>query len=143
MEPEDEVLNNTVSRPGSKSRYKALVKANVAYSVATLAQKLRFHNSIKAQSVSARHHKALTISGKESILQMDSALYQPTRVRGKSMYDENKKAATLKYLKTQKELRLWVKQEEYEEYAAFAESVGMSLRQFVKSAIAETMERMK
>ncbi len=74
---------------------------------------------------------------------MDSALYQPTRVRGKSMYDENKKAATLKYLKTQKELRLWVKQEEYEEYAAFAESVGMSLRQFVKSAIAEKMERMK
>ena len=59
------------------------------------------------------------------------------------MYNDATKNATLNYLKKQKELRLWLKPEEYDEYSTYAKAHGMSLRQFVRDAIKEKMERME
>ncbi len=57
------------------------------------------------------------------------------------MYSEAQKNATINYLKKQKEIRLWVKEEEYKEYADAAKRAGVSLRQYVRDALAEKMAK--
>lgn len=52
------------------------------------------------------------------------------------MYNENTKKATMKYLKTQKQIRFWVKPAEYSQIEKAAVAGGFrSLRQFYLYAI--------
>lgn len=52
------------------------------------------------------------------------------------MYNESQKKATMKYLKTQKQIRFWVKPVEYSQIEKAAEAGGFrSLRQFYLYAI--------
>lgn len=56
-------------------------------------------------------------------------------------YNEKHKENTLRYQKKMKEIRFWVKPEEYEIYVSAAEKAGYpSMRQFYFAAIREKVE---
>ncbi len=55
-------------------------------------------------------------------------------------YNEVSKRASLKYQKTLKQFRIWVKPEVYEDVAAYAKAKGLPIRQLVLRAIEEYRE---
>lgn len=56
-------------------------------------------------------------------------------------YNEKRKESTLRYQKKMKEIRFWVKPEEYEMYVNAAEKAGYpSMRQLYLAAIREKVE---
>lgn len=58
------------------------------------------------------------------------------------MYNESQKKATMKYLKTQKQIRFWVKPAEYSQIEKAAAAGGFrSLRQFYLYAIMMLIEK--
>lgn len=58
------------------------------------------------------------------------------------MYNESQKKATMKYLKTQKQIRFWVKPVEYSQIEKAAAAGGFrSLRQFYLYAIGELINK--
>lgn len=58
------------------------------------------------------------------------------------MYNESQKKATMKYLKTQKQIRFWIQPAEYEKIEKAAAAGGFrSLRQFYLYAIQELVKR--
>lgn len=58
------------------------------------------------------------------------------------MYNEVSKKATMKYLKTQKQIRFWVKPAEYSQIEKAASAGGFSsLRQFYLYAISDLMKK--
>lgn len=59
-------------------------------------------------------------------------------------YDEKAKERTMRYLDKQKQIRFWVKEEEYERFKAIAEKAGYdSLRQFYLEAIEEKIKKIE
>lgn len=57
-------------------------------------------------------------------------------------YDEKSKERTMRYLDKQKQIRFWVKEEEYERFKRIAEKAGYdSLRQFYLEAIEEKIQK--
>lgn len=58
------------------------------------------------------------------------------------MYNESQKKATIKYLKSQKQIRFWVKPVEYSQIEQAAAAGGFaSLRQFYLYAISDLMKK--
>lgn len=58
------------------------------------------------------------------------------------MYNESQKKATIKYLKTQKQIRFWIQPAEYDEIKAAATAGGFrSLRQFYLHAIRDLINK--
>lgn len=59
-------------------------------------------------------------------------------------YDEKSKERTMRYLDKQKQIRFWVKEEEYERFKRIAEKAGYdSLRQFYLEAIEEKIQKIE
>ena len=58
-----------------------------------------------------------------------------------SKYTEAQKKATTEYLKKLSNISIRVKEEEYNQIKAFAESKGMSLRAFILQAVHNEIER--
>lgn len=56
-------------------------------------------------------------------------------------YTESQKKATEKYLKTQYQMAIRIKYEDAERYKEAAAAAGMSLREFVLSAIEEKIKK--
>lgn len=57
-------------------------------------------------------------------------------------YDEKKKEATMAYLKKLKQVRFWVKPEEYDRYQKATEEQGYpSVRSFIMTAIEEKIQK--
>lgn len=56
-------------------------------------------------------------------------------------YTESQKKATIKYLRSLKEVRFRIKHEKYNEIESFATSKGLSVRAFILQAIEEKMQR--
>lgn len=60
------------------------------------------------------------------------------------MYNESRKKSTIKYLKTQKQIRFWVSPDLYSQIQCAAEEAGFpSLRQFYLFAISELILKIK
>lgn len=60
------------------------------------------------------------------------------------MYNENSKKATMKYLKTQKQIRFWVSPDLFSQIQTAAADAGFSsLRQFYLFAISDLMIKIK
>lgn len=60
------------------------------------------------------------------------------------MYNESAKKATLKYLKTQKQIRFWVRPDFYDQIQTAAAEAGYpSLRQFYIAAINDQIKKIK
>lgn len=59
-------------------------------------------------------------------------------------YDEKSKERTIRYLDKQKQIRFWVKEEEYERFKRIAEKAGYdSLRKFYLEAIEEKIQKIE